>query len=159
MPGSGRAPGERNGSHSSFLAWRIPWTEEPGGLHSMGSQRVGQDWLTHTHTHTRTEIISLFHLLNTQAKSDSLPVFSLELLCRLRRVKHEVGGHNTARQHPRRSQTPALCIREGPCDLAKEMWTEMRGPLQAKTWKAFSKKGQRVSHLGSAGHTGLPLQL
>ena len=27
-------------SHSSFLAWRIPWTEEPGGLQSMGSQRV-----------------------------------------------------------------------------------------------------------------------
>ena len=29
--------------HSSFLAWRIPWTEEPGGLQSMGLQRVGQD--------------------------------------------------------------------------------------------------------------------
>ena len=27
--------------HSSILAWRIPWTEEPGGLQSMGSQRVG----------------------------------------------------------------------------------------------------------------------
>ena len=30
-------------THSSILAWRIPWTEEPGGLQSMGSQRVGQD--------------------------------------------------------------------------------------------------------------------
>ena len=29
--------------HSSILAWRIPWTDEPGGLQSMGSQRVGQD--------------------------------------------------------------------------------------------------------------------
>ena len=29
--------------HSSVLAWRIPWTEEPGGLQSMGSQRVGHD--------------------------------------------------------------------------------------------------------------------
>ena len=28
-------------SHSSILAWRIPWTEEPGGLESTGSQRVG----------------------------------------------------------------------------------------------------------------------
>ena len=28
-------------NHSSILAWRIPWTEEPGGLQSMGSQRVG----------------------------------------------------------------------------------------------------------------------
>ena len=30
-------------THSSILAWRIPWTEEPGGLQSTGSQRVGQD--------------------------------------------------------------------------------------------------------------------
>ena len=32
--------------HSSTLAWRIPWTEEPGGLQSMGSLRVGRDWAT-----------------------------------------------------------------------------------------------------------------
>ena len=30
-------------THSSTLAWRIPWTEEPGGLHSMGSQGVGHN--------------------------------------------------------------------------------------------------------------------
>ena len=30
-------------THSSILAWRIPWTEKPGGLQSMGSQRVGHD--------------------------------------------------------------------------------------------------------------------
>ena len=30
-------------THSSILAWRIPWTENPGGLQSMGSQRVGHD--------------------------------------------------------------------------------------------------------------------
>ena len=30
-------------THSSILAWRIPWTEEPGGVQSMGSQRVGHD--------------------------------------------------------------------------------------------------------------------
>ena len=30
-------------THSSILAWRIPWTEEPGGLQSIGSQRVGHD--------------------------------------------------------------------------------------------------------------------
>ena len=30
-------------THSSILAWRIPWTEEPGGLQSMGSQRIGHD--------------------------------------------------------------------------------------------------------------------
>ena len=31
------------GTHSSILAWEIPWTEEPGGLQSMGKQRVGHD--------------------------------------------------------------------------------------------------------------------
>ena len=35
-------------THSSTLSWRIPWTEEPGGLQSMGSQRVRHDW-PHTH--------------------------------------------------------------------------------------------------------------
>ena len=39
-PGLGRSPGAGNATHSSLLAWRIPWTEEPGGLQSMGSQRV-----------------------------------------------------------------------------------------------------------------------
>ena len=33
-------------THSSILAWRIPWTEGPGGLQPMGSQRVGHDWAT-----------------------------------------------------------------------------------------------------------------
>ena len=35
-------------THSSILAWRIPWTEEPGGLQSMGSQKVGHNWTTNT---------------------------------------------------------------------------------------------------------------
>ena len=34
---------EGRASHSSILAWRIPWTEEPGGLQSMGSQSAGYD--------------------------------------------------------------------------------------------------------------------
>ena len=33
-------------THSRILAWRTPWTEEPGGLQSMGLQRVGHDWAT-----------------------------------------------------------------------------------------------------------------
>ena len=53
IPRLGRSPGEGNplsqldagkkATHSSVLVWRIPWTEEPGGLQSMGSQRVGHD--------------------------------------------------------------------------------------------------------------------
>ena len=43
IPGSGRFPGEGNGNPLYFLAWRIPWTEEPGGLQFMALQRVRQD--------------------------------------------------------------------------------------------------------------------
>ena len=41
--GSGRSPEEDVATHSSILAWRILWTEELGGLRSIGSQRVGDD--------------------------------------------------------------------------------------------------------------------
>ena len=44
IPESGRSPGEEMAAHSSFLAWRVPWTEELGGLQSMGSQRTGHNW-------------------------------------------------------------------------------------------------------------------
>ena len=37
-------------THSSILAWRIPWTEEPGGLQSRELQRVGHDWVTKHNT-------------------------------------------------------------------------------------------------------------
>ena len=40
IPGSGRSPGEGHGNPLIILAWRIPWTEEPGGIQSMGSQRI-----------------------------------------------------------------------------------------------------------------------
>ena len=43
IPGSGRSPGEGNGNPLQDIAWKIPWTEEPGRLQSMGSQRVGHD--------------------------------------------------------------------------------------------------------------------
>ena len=41
ISGWGRSVEEEMATHSSILAWRIPWTEEPGGLQSTGSQRVG----------------------------------------------------------------------------------------------------------------------
>ena len=52
-------------THSNILAWRIPWTEEPGGLQSIASQRVGHDrndlahmaYLTYFHKEKRTVIL------------------------------------------------------------------------------------------------------
>ena len=46
IPGSGRFPGEEMATHSSILAWKIPWMEEPGRLQSMGSLRVRHDRVT-----------------------------------------------------------------------------------------------------------------
>ena len=52
IPGSGRSTGGGgHGNHSSILTWRIPWTEEPGGLQSIGSQRVGHDWSDWAYMH------------------------------------------------------------------------------------------------------------
>ena len=62
-------------TNCSILAWRIPWTEEPGMLQSIGLQRAGHDWsdlaYTHTHTHTYTSealillLLKLFYLACT----------------------------------------------------------------------------------------------
>ena len=43
IPGSGRSLEKEVATHSSILVWEIPWTEEPGGLQSMESQRAGPD--------------------------------------------------------------------------------------------------------------------
>ena len=58
IPGLGRSLEEGMATHSSILAWWISWTEEPGGLQSTGSQRVGQDWssLAHIFYHNKKKI-------------------------------------------------------------------------------------------------------
>ena len=55
-------------THSSTLAWRIPWTEEPGRLQSMGSLRVGHDWVTS---------LSLFTFMHWRRKWQPTPMFLL----------------------------------------------------------------------------------
>ena len=67
IPGSGRSPGEENGNHFSNLAWKITWTEEPGGLQSMGSQRVEHS--------LATEQRQQYHLLHfpTEAFQEEVP--------------------------------------------------------------------------------------
>ena len=46
IPVSGRSPGEENGTHFIILAWKIPWTEQPGRLQFTGLQRVRYNWAT-----------------------------------------------------------------------------------------------------------------
>ena len=40
IPGPGRSPGGGNATHSSIFAWKIPWTEDPGGLQTKGSKEL-----------------------------------------------------------------------------------------------------------------------
>ena len=60
IPGLERFPGGGMATHSSILTWRIAWTEEPGGLRSIGS-RVRHDWSDLAHMHT-TDSIGLIRL-------------------------------------------------------------------------------------------------
>ena len=53
-------------THSNTLAWKIPWTEEPGRLHSMGLRRAGHDWATS---------LSLFTFMHWRGKWQPTPVF------------------------------------------------------------------------------------
>ena len=59
-------PEKAMATHSSTLAWEIPWTEEPGGLHSMGSRRVEHNWMTS---------LSLFTFMHWRRKWQPTPVF------------------------------------------------------------------------------------
>ena len=62
----GHSAGEGNGTHSSTLAWKIPWMEEPGRLQSMGSLRVRHNWATS---------LSLFTFMHRRRKWQPTPVF------------------------------------------------------------------------------------
>ena len=59
-------PEKAMATYSSTLAWKIPWMEEPGGLQSMGSLRVGHDWATS---------LSLFTFMHWRRKWEPTPVF------------------------------------------------------------------------------------
>ena len=76
-------------THSMILAWRIPWTEEPGGLQSLGSQRIGHDWsnsaLTHTYIPSFLRLPSRPHPTPLDERWAELPVlcssFLLAIYC------------------------------------------------------------------------------
>ena len=66
-------------THSSILAWRIPRTEEPGGLQSMESQRVGHDWATNTFTLIPFRIKFTFLLLACKPRNPQFLAFIVSL--------------------------------------------------------------------------------
>ena len=58
IPGSGRFPGEETATHSSTLSWKSPWTEEPGGLQSMGRKESDMTEQLSAHTHAQSQKLS-----------------------------------------------------------------------------------------------------
>ena len=72
--------------HSSFLAWRIPWTKEPGRLQFTGSQRVRQDWVINIHFRF------MYHGLDWQSDSEniSLDHAKQNLKCKIQHPSREV---------------------------------------------------------------------
>ena len=65
-------------THSSILAWEIPWTEKPGRLQSMGSQRVGHDWATNT---SQTEFKLILQRQEQAEKQYMICMYACVLSC------------------------------------------------------------------------------
>ena len=129
VPGSRRSSGEGNGYHSSILAWRIPWTEESGGLQSMGSQRVGRDWactcshtlifkgLWHTSPYSQNcleEQTSVSYFLSKESGASLLKFgWSLSrsaLTARARIWVYQLRVHSLEREFPKLKSTSCFAI-------------------------------------------------
>ena len=82
----------RMATHSSNLAWRIPWTEKPGRLQSMGSQRVGHDWATSLSlSFTQVRVPWIARRSNQSILKEISPMCSLEGL--MLKLKLQYFGH------------------------------------------------------------------
>ena len=125
-------------THSSTLAWKIPWAEEPGRLQSMGSRRVGHDWATS---------LSLFTFMRWRRKWQPTPVFlpgesqgrgSLEGL----RLWGRTESDTTEATWQQQQQCSCL---ENPRDRGA-WWAAVYGVTQSWTWlkQLSSSSGSRV---------------
>ena len=72
-------------TNSCILVWRHPWTEEPGGLQTMGSQRVRQDWVTHTSTFSQRNKVKEYY---THSK-----ILSFKFKIRFKKNSRELFGN------------------------------------------------------------------
>ena len=76
-------------THSSILVWRIPWTEEPGKLQSMGSQRVRHDWMTDTYIYVH--IYMHIHFISILTQRYTRSVMRLQEWAVLHKMNHIMG--------------------------------------------------------------------
>ena len=124
-------------THSSILAWRIPWIEEPGELQSMESQRVGHDWAANITTH-RSKVCNQ-HLINRYMWQ---PLYKC-ILCSLNFIRphftYKENGHRRVKQPVEdhlaklvKSQQCWLSNSESPAPklmLCKALWYYILLPL------------------------------
>ena len=90
---------KRMTTHSSILAWKIPWIEEPGGLQSMGLQRVRHDWVTNTF------ITDIFNI-------------SIKLSSHIQRFSRE----ESIPGHPRADSAPTWALSQAGSSLHRLLW-------------------------------------
>ena len=130
IPGSRRASRRGYGNPSSSLAWRIPWTEEPGRLWATGSQRVRCDWSDLACTHTR-----LWSLMAPTALEHGFPWCT-------RVVTAEVRWHMGTATPPSLSSdasrvttflSPLSVSNKIKCHWEK-MWRTLEGCNQGESW-------------------------
>ena len=118
-------------THSSTLAWKIPWTEEPGRLQSMGSLGVGHDWATS---------LSLFTFMHWRRKWQPTPVFfpgeSQGQEAWLAAVYGVAQSRTWLKWRRSSSSSVSSALQAGPL-LAKPIWVIFKG-----LWVTF-KKGLR----------------
>ena len=130
--------------HSSILTWRIPWTEEPGGLQSTGSQRVGHDWVTNT-AHLELSLIYLGFRKLVKHLSFSHPWWSeLQPNSQKRKKKRGEGGAQWAFLGPLPSFRPLAYWRATFCQGFPEVSVpQLRGnhaygAHQKRVWRLSS---------------------
>ena len=68
-------------THCNIIAWRIPWTEKPGGIQSMGSERVGHNWVTNTNTLLLFFRVSIWRFISFLLGGTFLPDWFSLTLC------------------------------------------------------------------------------
>ena len=94
-------------THSSILAWKLPWTEECGGLQSKGSQRVGPNWV-HSHTH-KDKDRNRTCLPTLKAESDLFPWCQNRFQSMLESSAHPITGTVAVQSNTLPAGTASYC--------------------------------------------------
>ena len=121
IPRSGRSPGGIMATHSRILAWRIPWTEEPGGLQSIGLQRVRHNWSNLAHTHaTYASWPSITQSLLSKWACCRSPTFTnLRLTPTSPRGSRRMRTHSNAELQDMEQESITYSFDEITCDICK----------------------------------------